>query len=828
MARRDAAFEAYKALYKAGLVNDNLLPLGHIDEGVEDAYAAVEKRPSLVELSDQSNPWIHVAQEWQQSTTLQASTITIAEIAEMRTEMMLLLPFELPNIEDIILYWDRDTPLRVSFTDARRLDPRVKPSAAKITSLLFRSIYRGKMGDDDDFTTLFLPCNIDDFGTWHHNHTGVIGALDLCEDDVGEDAGIIRDTQNGVPHIFRKVVYASAGDILNSGSVNACQDRMMGKVPSIMKINNNMDVDQDDIPGTSVLLEVTKLPKKMDFLHKSPGQDARVVKESKPRMLLAERCEMDRLPLKYAYFAMFVPSILHRIKVTLVVDSLCNGLLSPLEFKNRNLVTTAISTSSANEATDYQRQEFLGDSYLKFLTSLTLMARHLNYHEGILSHKKDHIVSNSSLASAAIKKGLDQYILTKAFTGNKWRPLYNSQIIKTQSAGKREMSSKTLADVVEALVGAAFLDGGQGKSLACLSIFLPDVPWLTPSDGCQTLYEVYDKGMLPTTSLAQLENLINYQANLKLLLMEALTHPSHRSPNGCASYERLEYLGDAILDSIVTTIAFAHDPPIPTHRLHLLRTALVNGHFLGFLCLSLCVSLPHSNPLVDSSDKVSIVEVSHPFYLWQAMRHASPTITRDQQSCLKRYAILKDTLEGLLTHGTYYPWTALAQLEPPKFMSDMVESLLGAIYIDSHGSMSACESFLEHLGLISYLRRVITTDIALLHPKEELGQLANQDKVKYELGREGEEGRQTLTCKVLVGDREVVSVGDGRVAMEVQTKAADAACRILRKEGTKPQDGSVDDCVGVEIGSERGEGSEEDPGARGSEYDSDVYMTADE
>ena len=153
----------------------------------------------------------------------------------------------------------------------------------------------------------------------------------------------------------------------------------------------------------------------------------------------------------------------------------------------------------------------------------------------------------------------------------------------------------------------------------------------------------------------------------------------------------------------------------------------------------------------------------------------------EQKACLERLSHLDGTIQELLSNGSYYPWTALSQLEPPKAMSDIVESLLGAIYIDTAASMSACEAFLEHLGLMAYLRRVLTSDVALLHPKEELGHLADRDSVKYELGKEGEEGRQRLTCSVLIGGREVVSVGSGRSIMEVQTRAAEAACQSLKR-----------------------------------------------
>ena len=114
------------------------------------------------------------------------------------------------------------------------------------------------------------------------------------------------------------------------------------------------------------------------------------------------------------------------------MDRLCTELLAPLEIRDRTLVATAISAPSARESTDYQRLEFLGDSILKLLTSMALMAEYLIYDEGRLSRAKDHIVSNGSLSVAAIKSGLTPYVLTKAFTGKKWRPLYVSNALATE------------------------------------------------------------------------------------------------------------------------------------------------------------------------------------------------------------------------------------------------------------------------------------------------------------------------------------------------------------------------------------------------------------
>ena len=446
-------------------------------------------------------------------------------------------------------------------------------------------------------------------------------------------------------------------------------------------------------------------------------------------------------------------------------------------------------------------------------------------------------MSNSSLAIAAMRTGLDRFIITKPFTGEKWRPLYNSRLAANKPNGTREVSTKILADVVEALIGASYLDGGQQTAAACLEIFLPEVPWSMALRASEILYGVYDLQIPSSTHVIEAEKVISHDFNLKSLVVEALTHPSHHGPYTSSSYQRLEFCGDAILDNIVTITAFAHKPPLPTHKLHLIRTALVNANFLGFLSLNLSILISRFEALGNQPQKVYTKELLRPFYLWQSMRHASPSIHLAQQDCLVRHETVYKTISSSLAHGDRYPWTALARLQPPKFFSDIVESILGAIYIDTHGSMSDCESFLEHLGLMRYLRRVLDNEIAVVHPKEELGQLADQDKVKYVLGKEGDEGEERLTCTVIVGERPILTVGDGLSSMEVETRAADETCDILRRSvsisgnaGSREVEKAVrrDRHFQDDLTPSGEEDEDEGQAKRMAEYDSDEFMTADE
>lgn len=99
------------------------------------------------------------------------------------------------------------------------------------------------------------------------------------------------------------------------------------------------------------------------------------------------------------------------------------------------------------------------------------------------------------------------------------------------------------------------------------------------------------------------------------------------------------------------------------------------------------------------------------------------------------------------------------------------------------------------------------------------GQLADQDKVTYTIAvdEDNETGKKRLTCNVMLGEREIVNVGDGLTRMEVETRAADEACKILRTEGRTLGKGRNDTAHEVEDEKEeeedvRDEQVEEDDG----------------
>lgn len=115
-------------------------------------------------------------------------------------------------------------------------------------------------------------------------------------------------------------------------------------------------------------------------------------------------------------------------------------------FKNAILLEEALTTPSFRmttpKASDNQRLEFLGDAVLGLLATDWLYANNPSLKEGELTGKRQHMVSTAALCDAV---GGSEFI---------------SLLKRNKGAGELSPKSKTVADAVEAVIGAAWLDGG--------------------------------------------------------------------------------------------------------------------------------------------------------------------------------------------------------------------------------------------------------------------------------------------------------------------------------------------------------------------------------
>ena len=110
------------------------------------------------------------------------------------------------------------------------------------------------------------------------------------------------------------------------------------------------------------------------------------------------------------------------------------------QFKNKELLDLALTHSSLSSSNN-ERLEFLGDSILNFITTDWLFRKFPNEQEGTLSLARSKLVSKDHLYTIAQKINVEPNL----------KIAHKQQKLRNQHR---------LADAVEAILGAIFLDGG--------------------------------------------------------------------------------------------------------------------------------------------------------------------------------------------------------------------------------------------------------------------------------------------------------------------------------------------------------------------------------
>ena len=111
------------------------------------------------------------------------------------------------------------------------------------------------------------------------------------------------------------------------------------------------------------------------------------------------------------------------------------------QFKNKELLALALTHRSMGSKNN-ERLEFLGDSILGMIISSELFKRFPNEKEGVLTRLRSSLVKGETLSKIATELNLGDFI-----------QLGSGEL---KSGGFRRAS--TLADAVEAIIGAIYLD----------------------------------------------------------------------------------------------------------------------------------------------------------------------------------------------------------------------------------------------------------------------------------------------------------------------------------------------------------------------------------
>ncbi|KTC68278.1 ribonuclease III [Legionella birminghamensis] len=128
--------------------------------------------------------------------------------------------------------------------------------------------------------------------------------------------------------------------------------------------------------------------------------------------------------------------------VRIDLDRLCRRLGYP--FQNPALLKQALTHCSVSNEHNNERLEFLGDSILSFVIANALFEKFPQQSEGQLSRLRAFLVKGDMLAEVALELQLGDFLI-----------LGQGEL---KSGGFRRAS--ILADAVEAIIAAVYLDGG--------------------------------------------------------------------------------------------------------------------------------------------------------------------------------------------------------------------------------------------------------------------------------------------------------------------------------------------------------------------------------
>jgi ribonuclease-3 len=234
-------------------------------------------------------------------------------------------------------------------------------------------------------------------------------------------------------------------------------------------------------------------------------------------------------------------------------------------------------------------------------------------------------------------------------------------------------------------------------------------------------------GAPPTRPLSELQDRLGYHFANPDLLLNALVHKSylHEVPDfPLGSNERLEFLGDAVLDFIVSSDLYQAHPDVPEGLLTAWRGALVR-----------------LSTLAEVAAQLDLGE-----YLY-------------------------------VSHGE----EAAGGRKRPGNMGRAVEALLGAIYLDG-GIGAATEIWRRIIGDQSgeRIRQVLSADYK--SQLQQLTQATTRITPSYRLvGSTGPEHAKVFEVQVMLGDR-VLASGTGRSKQAAEQDAAEKALVVLSEE----------------------------------------------
>lgn len=387
-----------------------------------------------------------------------------------------------------------------------------------------------------------------------------------------------------------------------------------------------------------------------------------------------------------------------------------------------DLLIQALTIPSANAGFNNQRLETLGDSVLKLTTVVHLFNRFPFRHEGQLDTLRRNSVSNRTLLARAKEVGLEEYLSCESQSMRVWRYTLAAEddpswSVEPRRRAHRVFPRRSLQDCMEATLGAAFTTGGMGMALRAgtalgLSLGGP-LPWDIRYGGCIPKSPV-------SALFTLLQESLGYRFRSGRLLLEAMTHPSFNSFE-TSSYQRLEFLGDAVVDLAVMRYLYNKFPQATSGQLSWARSRAVCAPSLASVAVK---RLGLHKLLLVNNVELSI-----------AINNYVP--------------ILEELSNEELIHNAW-------KQDPPKAISDVMESVLGAVLVDSDYNWEIACSVSEMV--MGDLLVVLSPNL----PRDPISELmiwvsrSGCSKASFKKSHSNAEAKKNDSISVIVHDKTVV------------------------------------------------------------------------
>ncbi|KAJ5973392.1 hypothetical protein N7481_010602 [Penicillium waksmanii] len=394
------------------------------------------------------------------------------------------------------------------------------------------------------------------------------------------------------------------------------------------------------------------------------------------------------IPLSIAISCLAIPAIITRLESYMIVQEGFKfiGLSMRLDYALEAFTKDSDNTEDHRAlqvhiqrgmGKNYERLEFLGDSYLKMATSIALFCQNPDDDEYDYHVNRMCLICNKNMFNVATKIGLYEYIRSRGFSRHNWYPpglqlLRGRDYIRhlvTESS--HNLGEKTIADVCEALIGASLLSGGGENrfdmATKAVTVFVgSESHSATCWEGyrlsyTKPAYQIKDSDGFEKDLSQKIFEKLGYRFKYPRLLRSAFTHPSY--PLAYAKvpcYQRLEFIGDALLDMVCVEHLFERFPDKDPQWLTEHKMAMVSNKFLGALAAKLGFH--------------------------RHLQHFSNPIQTNITSYAEDIQTAEDESEGAMDY-----W--LSTKDSPKCLPDMIEAYIAAIFVDSDFDYSVVEDF---------------------------------------------------------------------------------------------------------------------------------------